>query len=351
MRLTSPNLLFETSSCKFMTLPGTDHESHEHRRIHFRTVHCAKMMRQRCRLFVVGCILLSNVDAWSLRGNFRLSPTLSQEPPTPQINGLFSNRFQLKRRISNKLRKRSALSSHGRRFSVETTSILPTKNVESCISKSPRTAIASLVLSCTLLTSSIFSMGSTPSVVYGYGESQYLSDTVKVAIREVEGASSKKDIPNDALVKAYENISEIITEGKGVGGAINFQGVQLDRGFVSDEDTTIYNPGLTLLTETEKDRLVDAIVESKKRQMSNSNNVESWSDDLEAGYSFLRERLDPLHMYELRGYLSIVPWYGAFMYLVALAVQQSARETFPIAYLVCAAAVFLPIAALVVLGP
>jgi hypothetical protein len=198
---------------------------------------------------------------------------------------------------------------------------------------------------------SMFSICATPSVVYGYGESQYLSDTVKVAIQAVDDASSMKDSPNGALVKAYENIAEIITEGKGVGGAINFQGVQLDRGFVSDEDTTIYNPGLTLLTETEKDRLVDAIVESKKRQVSNTNNAESWSDDLEAGYSFLRERLDPLHMYELRGYLSIVPWYGAVMYLVALAIQLLAREAFPIAYIVCAAAVFLPIAVLVVLGP
>ena len=178
----------------------------------------------------------------------------------------------------------------------------------------------------------------------------YISEPVQIAIKAVQDANS-----NDALVKAYENIAEIITEGKGVGGSINFQGVQLDRGYVSDEDTSIYNPGLTLLTETEKTRLVDTVVESKKQQLiksgSNADNNGGWNNDLEAGYSFLRERLDPLHMYELRGYLSILPIYGAVLYLVALAVQQLARDAFPVAYIVCAAAVFAPIIVLVLVGP
>jgi hypothetical protein len=31
------------------------------------------------------------------------------------------------------------------------------------------------------------------------------------------------------------------------------EGVQLDRGYIADEDTAIYNPGLTLLTESDMD--------------------------------------------------------------------------------------------------
>jgi hypothetical protein len=56
-------------------------------------------------------------------------------------------------------------------------------------------------------------------------------------------------------------------------------------------------------------------------------------------------------MTELRGYLSIVPVYGAILYVVVLAVQQLARDLFPAAYLIAAAAIFLPVVALIVLGP
>lgn len=214
--------------------------------------------------------------------------------------------------------------------------------------KFQRTA-TSIVIGSAILCSTLSMTGAMqPKIANAYED--YISEPVQVAIKAVQDANS-----NDALVKAYENIAEIITEGKGVGGSINFQGVQLDRGYVSDEDTSIYNPGLTLLTETEKTRLVDIVVDSKKRQLlksgNNADNNGSWNNDLEAGYSFLRERLDPLHMYELRGYLSVLPVYGAVMYLVALAVQQLARDAFPVAYFVCAAAVFAPIIVLVLLGP
>ena len=314
-------------------------------------------MLPRCRLFVAWLLLqllefkvfqLPLVNAWSSKSTI---PCLSskrsqyQKDSRPNYHHISISSYRL-----------CALTSHPRRIA-DITSAPPvvadnkSQNVDRLsIPKTTRSATASIVIASALLINTVVSIGATPSAVWGYGESQYLSDTVKGAIQAVRDASSTNDTPNNALVKAYENIAEIITEGKGVGGAINFQGVQLDRGFVSDEDTTIYNPGLTLLTENEKDRLVEAIVESKQQAIS-SNNAERWSTDLESGYSFLRERLDPLHMYELRGYLSIVPWYGAFMYLVALAIQQVARDAFPIAYIVCAAAVFLPIAVLVALGP
>lgn len=201
-------------------------------------------------------------------------------------------------------------------------------------------AAASIALCSLLLTASTTAAVVQPSPAFAYEQTDYASETVQTAVKTVTDAVGD----TGSLVKAYENIVEIITEGKGVGGEINFKGIQLDRGFVSDEDTAIYNPGLTLLTESEKDRLVEAIVQSKKMSTE-------WNGDTEAGYSFLRERLDPLHMYELRGYLQVVPFYGAALYLVALAAQQLARDIFPVVYIVCALAVFAPAIVLVFLGP
>ena len=121
----------------------------------------------------------------------------------------------------------------------------------------------------------------------------------------------------------------------------------MERGYVADEDTSIYNPGLTLLTESEKERLVEAVIQARKDGLSKGQ----WSENNEFGYEFLKTNLDPLHMVELSGYLGFVPVYGAILYLVVLGIQQFARGLFVPAYLVGAAAFFLPILALVAAGP
>lgn len=182
-----------------------------------------------------------------------------------------------------------------------------------------------------------------PMPTQAYDASDYASETVQFALQSVKDAAGKKE----ETLKAFENIAEIITEGKGVGGEINYQGVKLDRGYVSDEDTSIYNPGLTLLTESEKERLVEAVVDSRKAGYI----ANQWSDDNQAGFDFLRGSLDPYHMYELRGYLGFVPFYGAAVYLAVLAVQQLARPGFPTAYFAGVAAIFLPAIVLIALGP
>jgi hypothetical protein len=223
-------------------------------------------------------------------------------------------------------RRRTALKAHEEPLD---------RNVVLSFTDASKAAAASLALCSVLL---LTTAGAAPALAYE--STDYASETVQAAVKSVNDAVGNVG----ATVQAFENIAEIITEGKGVGGEINFKGVQLDRGFVADEDTAIYNPGLTLLTESEKDRLVEAIVQSKK--MSSE-----WNPDTEAGYSFLRERLDPLHMYELRGYLTIVPFYGAALYLAALAAQQLARDIFPAVYIACALAVFVPAIVLVFLGP
>jgi len=177
------------------------------------------------------------------------------------------------------------------------------------------------------------------TTAHAYTPTDFASETVQNAVKSLQESTSI-----ESTVKTFEDIADIIIEGKGVGGQINYQGVALDRGYVSDEDTSIYNPGLTLLTESEKDRLVEAVVRSKKT-------ATSWNSDAQAGYDFLRERLDPLHMYELRGYLGIVPFYAAAVYLAVLAVQQMSRDLFPVAYFVGVAAIFGPALVLVLLGP
>ena len=122
------------------------------------------------------------------------------------------------------------------------------------------------------------------------------------------------------------------------------EGVALERRYVADEDTSIYNPGLTLLTESEKERLVEALVNSRQGGLKQGQ----WSENNQFAYEFLKEKLDPFHTYELSGYMSIVPVYGTVLYLAVLAVQQLARGLFPAAYIAGVLAFFAPIIALVV---
>jgi hypothetical protein len=121
----------------------------------------------------------------------------------------------------------------------------------------------------------------------------------------------------------------------------------LERGFIADEDTTIYNPGLALLTETEKERLVEAVISARKDGLAKNQ----WSENNEFAFEFLRQSLDPFHTVELSGYLAVVPFYGALLYLVVLGVQQNLRDIFPVAYGVGVLAFFVPILALVAAGP
>ena len=117
---------------------------------------------------------------------------------------------------------------------------------------------------------------------------------------------------------------------------------------MSDEDTSIYNPGLTLLTESEKERLVSAVIENQKVGLKQNQ----WPENNEFAYDFLKTKLDPLHMVEVRGYLGVLPFYAAVVYGATFAAQQILdRELFPVAYGMAAVSVFFPIFALVAAGP
>lgn len=164
---------------------------------------------------------------------------------------------------------------------------------------------------------------SNPQIVNAYEESDYASETVTNVVSQLK--STAGDV--DGTFTTLEDIAKIITEGKGVGGTLTYDGVKLNEGQnVADEDTTIYNPGLTLLTSSEKERLVSEIIDNRKVGLSTSH----WSENNEFAFDFLKQKLDPLHMYELEGYLGILPFYGAALYLVALFVQKNARGIFPL---------------------
>lgn len=76
----------------------------------------------------------------------------------------------------------------------------------------------------------------------------------------------------------------------------------------------------------------------------------TWSSDNEIAFDYLKTKLDPLHMVELKGYLGILPIYGAVVYLVAIAVQQIARDLFAPGYVISVVALFLPALILIIKG-
>ena len=198
-------------------------------------------------------------------------------------------------------------------------------------------------LASATLASTLFLASASGPVARAYDPTDYASETVQSTIKALQDSAGDAD----ATYKVYEEMNSIITEGKGVGGSINYKGVQLDRGYVADEDTSIYNPGLTLLTESEKERLVEAVIQNRKVALQKGD----WSETNQLAFEFLREKLDPFHVTELQGYLGILPFYAAAVYMAVLAVQQFLRDLFPVAYIVGVVAIFAPALILLALGP
>ena len=70
----------------------------------------------------------------------------------------------------------------------------------------------------TLAASLAIAVASTTLPANAYLPSDYASDTVQTAIKDLKAASGKAD----ETFKVYEGIAAIITEGRGVGGQINY---------------------------------------------------------------------------------------------------------------------------------
>jgi hypothetical protein len=185
------------------------------------------------------------------------------------------------------------------------------------------------------------------------GGDDYASTTITQVISELQSSTNAK-----STYSILEAISKIITEGKGIGGTLTYNsGIKLGDGVqITDEDTTIYNPGLTLLTASEKEHLVSAMIHNRNVGLSILPPTDGaigggWSAENESAFQYIKGLLDPLHMHELSGYLSILPYWGGILYLVAIFVQKNIRDVFPLVYGLCAAGIFVPILILIVSGP
>ena len=122
-------------------------------------------------------------------------------------------------------------------------------------------------------------------------------------------------------------MGRIIAKGEGIGGDVSFSGSNLNlRGVeVSGEDTSIYNPGLTLMSQDEKDYIVKGLHKVKSSPLK-------LNSDSQGSLNYLIGLLDPLHTYELSSYLARLPITTAASYFLSLAVIFFARDVFPYAY-------------------
>jgi hypothetical protein len=75
-----------------------------------------------------------------------------------------------------------------------------------------------LVASTLLATSLALAVASNPLPVQAYESSDYASDTVQEAVQKLKQASGNAE----ESFEAYEDIAAIISEGRGVGGMVNY---------------------------------------------------------------------------------------------------------------------------------
>ena len=73
--------------------------------------------------------------------------------------------------------------------------------------------VASSIVAASILLSSV-----SPLPVQAYSDSDYASETVQEVISTLKNNAGNVD----GTFKAYETVAEIITEGKGVGGMVNY---------------------------------------------------------------------------------------------------------------------------------
>lgn len=96
----------------------------------------------------------------------------------------------------------------------------PTTTLSALTHNKLQSTLATAALCGILATQSLVA---APTAAVAYEDLDAASETVQTVLKSLQeaGASSEKTFA------AYENINSIITEGKGVGGNINYKGVQL----------------------------------------------------------------------------------------------------------------------------
>ena len=86
--------------------------------------------------------------------------------------------------------------------------------------------LARLAASAGLGTALLFASPSFQQTALAYDPTDYASETVQSTIKALKDSAGN----SEETYKVFEEMNSIITEGKGVGGAINYKGIQLERG-------------------------------------------------------------------------------------------------------------------------
>ena len=82
----------------------------------------------------------------------------------------------------------------------------------------PQSKLTAASLALAIALSSTSPLAINPSISHAYDPNDYASETVTAAVQGLK--NSKGD--TKATFSTFESIAEIITEGKGVGGSINY---------------------------------------------------------------------------------------------------------------------------------
>ena len=79
--------------------------------------------------------------------------------------------------------------------------------------------LASNILATSIAFTAASAAGFAPTAAIAYDQSDYASDTVQETVKALKDSTGNVD----ATFKTYESIASIVTEGKGVGGMINYR--------------------------------------------------------------------------------------------------------------------------------
>ncbi|GMH81814.1 hypothetical protein TrVE_jg5368 [Triparma verrucosa] len=156
----------------------------------------------------------------------------------------------------------------------------------------------------------------------------YLSKPVAAVVAQMGSDSTSKEYMED-----FETIGRMITEGEGIGGDVTAPTLTSTGIDTSGEDTIVYNPGLTLLSTDEKEAIVEKLHDVRALKESDAK--------ADQAATYLIGLLDPLHTYELKGFLGRLPLTTAAAYIGATAVLIFAKDVFPFAYVGIVAAAFV----------
>ena len=155
------------------------------------------------------------------------TPTKTTVVSRRQVEKNFSTLFSQKQHISTTsiesgdgIIANNPILSEKKTTTATTTTTTTTTIMEESKQSSFTTKFASLSLAIalTVATSTTSIITTTPQAAYAYIPSDYASETVTTVIQDLKKASGN----GDETFKVYENIAGIITEGKGVGGMVNF---------------------------------------------------------------------------------------------------------------------------------